>query len=233
MTSALEVILPVHNEAESIEATLREWHSELRSLSPTFIVCEDGSRDQTVAVVRALAEELPIKLLTSSERKGYSRAVIDGMVATTSDFVLCVDSDGQCDPTDVWRLWNERHRYDLVKGRRTKREDPFVRRFLSGLFRLYYTALFPVPGRDPSCPYLLMRKAVIDRLLPELGVLDQGFWWEFVARAHRRNFTMLEVPVSHRPRAAGMTQVYRWRRMPRIGISHGLGLLVIWWQTRT
>jgi hypothetical protein len=44
--------------------------------------------------------------------------------------------------------------------------------------------------------------------------MQQGFWWEFVARVHRGGYRIAELPVHHRLRSAGETQVYRWSRMP-------------------
>src|SRR5215470_12770478 len=95
----LEVFLPVHNEAESIEATIREIYDELsKKLRVGFIICEDGSKDNTKPILRALATQLPIRLNISEARRGYSRAVRDGMEMLQADYLLCLDSDGQCDP---------------------------------------------------------------------------------------------------------------------------------------
>jgi hypothetical protein len=66
-----------------------------------------------------------------------------------------------------------------------------------------------------------------------LGAMQQGFWWEFVARVHRGGYRIAELPVHHRPRSAGETQVYRWSRMPGIFIRHVLAILRIWRETRT
>lgn len=227
----LQIVFPVHNEEESIEAVLSEWHDFLE-IPHQFIVCEDGSGDDTVGAVARASERLPIVLLSSPSRKGYSRAVLDGLQASSASYVLCVDSDGQCDPRDFPTLWANRHNSDVTKGWRVHRADPAVRRVLSGLFRMYYRALFLIPVKDPSCPYVLMNRKVIDQLTPELGELEQGFWWEFIARAHRRGFTVAELPIHHRVRSHGVTQVYRWRKMPSIGIRHVIGLGRIWWQTR-
>src|SRR5207302_2551943 len=102
----IDIVLPAHNEADSIGATLREFHevAQAGGLTVRFIVSEDGSSDATVAIVRALAATLPITLLTEARRKGYSRAVTDGLRASTADLVACVDADGQCDPRDLVRL---------------------------------------------------------------------------------------------------------------------------------
>jgi hypothetical protein len=73
---------------------------------------------------------------------------------------------------------------------------------------------------------------VIDTLVPELGEMKQGFWWEFTARVHRRGFSIREFPVNHRGRSAGKTQVYRLNRLPGIGYRHFVALFKIWFQTR-
>jgi glycosyltransferase involved in cell wall biosynthesis len=49
----VEVLLPVHNEGESIEATIRGIHGELsKVMNPGFIVCEDGSKGNTKQIAR-------------------------------------------------------------------------------------------------------------------------------------------------------------------------------------
>jgi hypothetical protein len=103
---------------------------------------------------------------------------------------------------------------------------------LSGLFKLYYRGLFGIPVHDPSCPFVLAPRQVIASLLPQLGVLAQGFWWEFVARTWARGYSLKELPVSHRLRVAGQTQVYHLRKLPGIGWTHTTGLARIWWDTR-
>jgi hypothetical protein len=50
--------------------------------------------------------------------------------------------------------------------------------------------------------------------------MQQGFWWEFVARVHRSGYRIVELPVNHRRRASGATQVYKWTKMPGIFFRH-------------
>jgi glycosyltransferase involved in cell wall biosynthesis len=229
----LEILLPVHNEGDSIETVLRDIYAEISPRVPMrFIVCEDGSADNTKEVLTRLARELPMKLLLATERKGYSRAVRDGMQAMSAPYLLCLDSDGQCDPKDFWQFWDRRAASDVVLGRRVQRADPTWRRLCSRAFYLLYQALYHVPVHDPSCPYMLARQSVIAQLAPELGAMQQGFWWEFIARAQRRGFSIQELPVRHRQRFAGNTQVYKLRKVPGIGFRHVTALFTIWRQTR-
>lgn len=224
----IDIVLPVHNEGASIAATLREFHRvvTLEGGQPIrFVVCEDGSSDDTVPVLQKLASELPLKLISDPVRKGYSRAVIDGFRATTSDWVGFIDSDGQCDPTDLLALAALRDGHDLVMGWRSPRSDPWVRKAMSGAFKAVYRLFFHVPVHDPSCPYLLINRAGLEIILSgNVGILKQGFWWEFLARAVAVNLRIFEARVRHRVRASGVTQVYRPAKVPRIVAEHLLGL---------
>jgi dolichol-phosphate mannosyltransferase len=173
-----------------------------------------------------------MKLIMSPKRKGYSRAVVDGMNVSEAPYLLCLDSDGQCDPADFQRLWELRNRADVVIGWRVNRADNALRRFLSRTFYQVYQLFYHVPVHDPSCPFVLAPHSVIAAIAPEMGEMQQGFWWEFVARVHRSGYSILEVPVNHRVRAAGETQVYRFQKMPGIGYRHFAALFRIWRQTR-
>jgi glycosyltransferase involved in cell wall biosynthesis len=229
----LEVFLPAHNERESIERTLEEIDSLVTSkLRSRIVVCEDGSSDGTAEHVRMLAERLPVLLYSSPERKGYSRAVREGLLRTTAPWVLCLDSDGQCDPAGFEELWRRRHESPLIAGWRKPRRDPFLRRLLSRVFHLFYKAMFHVPLHDPSCPMVLMDRSIVERIVPRMGRMDQGFWWEFFARCHTAGIVPIEIPIHHRVRAAGETQIYRFRKMPGIFLRHLLALLALRFERR-
>lgn len=224
----IDVVLPAHNEGECLGDVLREFHQIVTvrdNQEVRFVVCEDGSTDDTVAIVEEAAQTLPILLLSCPERKGYSRAVIDGFRATQTSLVAFVDSDGQCDPRDFPSFLAAIPEADLVLGYRNPRNDPWARKLFSRAFGLVYRFLFPVSVRDPSCPFLLIRRQALDEILSgNVGILKQGFWWEFLARAQAAGLAIREVPVTHRKRLRGDTRVYRPRKIPRIALEHLFGL---------
>lgn len=230
----VQVLLPGHNEAESIEATIRELYSELSIHARVqFILCEDGSKDNTREVLSRVAMDIPAKLLMGAERKGYSRAVRDGMLAMDAPYLLCLDSDGQCDPKDFQKFWENRNSADVLIGWRVNRADNFMRKTMSRVFFLFWKALYRCPINDPSCPYMLASRSVIADLAPQMGAMQQGFWWEFMARVHRLGYSIREFPVQHRDRAAGVTQVYKLSKLPGIGYRHFMALFQILRETRT
>jgi dolichol-phosphate mannosyltransferase len=226
----IDIVLPVHNEAASIGDTLIEFYDVAvtkNNIPVRFVVCEDGSKDNSVEVLQKLSQKLPIFLITGTERKGYSKAVIDGFNATTSDLVGFIDSDGQCDPADLTRFVQEQAtgQYDLVIGYRNPRNDHPIRLWMSWAFGVVYHAIFSISLRDPSCPFLLIRQDSLRKVMAgNVGILKQGFWWEFCARCTAANLRIKQIPVAHRPRAAGETQVYKPTKVPRIAYEHILGL---------
>jgi glycosyltransferase involved in cell wall biosynthesis len=229
----LEVVLPVHNEAERIEATIDEIFRVISPIAKTaMIVSEDGSSDGTPEILERLAGRHPMKLISGTPRKGYSKAVLDGVRLAEAPYVLCLDSDGQCDPADFAKFWAARESADVLIGWRRNRQDTTLRKVLSGAFKRFHRLLFRVHLSDPSCPFVLARREVFEELSPQLGLLSQGFWWEFVARVHASGKSIAELPVQHRQRAAGKTQVYRLSKIPSIGWSHGTGLVRIWAHNR-
>ena len=97
---------------------------------------------------------------------------------------------------------------------------------MSNLFGCVYRLFFSIPLRDPSCPYLLIRRNALQEILKgNVGILKQGFWWEFVARCVAAGLRIKEIPVRHRERSAGQTQVYLPSKVPRIAFEHLRGLL--------
>jgi dolichol-phosphate mannosyltransferase len=224
----IEILLPVHNEEAGIEKVIREIYDTFsKKITCQFIICEDGSKDNTKEILTNLSNEIPMKLILSTERKGYSQAVKDGMMVLSAPFLLCLDSDGQCDPKDFWGFWEFRNNFDVIMGWRSKRSDPFWRRLFSRIFYCIYQLFFHVPFHDPSCPFMLAKKQVIENLAAKMGAMQEGFWWEFSARVILSGYKTKEIKVNHRDRFFGKTQVYRLNKVPGIGFHHFLALFTI------
>lgn len=234
----IQVLVPVHNEGESIGGTIREFCAVVRNeqgLPVSLLVLEDGSTDDTRDVVQEVAAELPVRLLSFAERKGYWRAMVDGIAEASAEVIGFIDGDGQCDPADFAELYRRVPGHDVVAGYRNPRSDPLPRRVMSAAFGLVYRALFPnVHVRDPSCPFLLIRRCIApDVLRGRVGLIDQGFWWEFHARAAAAGVSVAEAPVRHRARAAGITKNFRLAKVPRLAVENLWGLFALWRELHT
>jgi glycosyltransferase involved in cell wall biosynthesis len=222
----IDVVLPVHEEATIIERVLDELYGEFsHHIAPRFIVCEGGSRDGTRQLLEALRQRLPIALRSQENRRTYSAAVIEGLQAAETEHVLVMDADGQCDPRDLPRFLAACAGADIVVGQRVPRRDPAVRRFLSFGFRMLHRALFGATVRDPSCPFVLLRRAAVAPLLPTMGRLPTGFWWELAALAKSSGCSVREVPTRHRERFGGRSRAIRLYDLPRLVLTHVVGLI--------
>jgi glycosyltransferase involved in cell wall biosynthesis len=224
--SDLTLLMPVYNEAESISAVIGEF--ERTVVTPSggrLLVCEDGSTDGSRDVLEKLSRQLPMELVTSPDRKGYAGAAHDGLAQTSTPWVFFADSDGQYDPQDFWKIWAARGDYDMVIGCKVQREERYYRIFLSKGFHLLAKAFTRIPLRDIDCGFRLIRRDVIERVLPDVKSLRYSFWAEFSIIAYRKGIRIGEVPVSHRPSLRGTTSIYSWNKLPKILVLQVVGLL--------
>ena len=226
LSDALTTLLPVYNEAGSIASTLREFHDTvIRRWGGTFLVCEDGSTDETPLVLSRLAQELNLTVHSGPLRKGYAGAVRNGLELADSPLVFFTDSDGQYDPNDFDSLWSAIGGCDMVIGRKVRRQERFYRSLLSRGFHILAKAFTGVQLQDMDCGFRLIRRDVIDSVLPEVESLKYSFWAEFSMIAVRKGFRVVEVPVSHRTRVNGGSSIYTWNRLPIILLLQVLGLI--------
>ncbi len=225
--TGLSLILPAYNERKTLPIVLKEWKSALEKLRIPFemIVCEDGSTDGTSEYLQRYKVKLGLTLSQSKTRRGYGKAVLAGIKLAKQPYVLCIDSDGQCDSKDLPIFWKTRDAAQIVIGYRTHREDHLQRILFSACFKAFFAVLFPNPPRDPSAPFVLFQKKNIQSLLPLLSYLQEGFWWGFVGACIREHKSIHEIPIHHQLRLAGDTQVYQAKNIPGIALRNGIGLL--------
>jgi glycosyltransferase involved in cell wall biosynthesis len=217
----LQILLPVFNEAKHIEKTLEEIHLNLKNkINYKFIISEDGSTDGTKTILNKLKDKYDFILISDKLRKGYSNAVMDGMKIASKDYLMILDSDGQCDPKEIYKFWTYRKNFDIISGNRINRKDFMYRKIFSQLAYLIYNLLFSVPLKDPSYACSLMNKKVYTSLRGYKVLCEYGFFWEFNARAKKKKFTFKELKVNHKLRKEGNTKIYLFRNLPVIAIKH-------------
>ena len=223
----LSIIFPVYNEKNTIEKVLLEWRDVLSKyhLKYDIVVCEDGSTDGTSELLKKIAPKYNLSLNQSKIRRGYGGAVIAGIYNAKYENILCVDSDGQCNPKDLNKFINNNSYTDVIIGCRTKRADTLLRIIYSKLFGFYFKILFPCNIKDPSTPYIIFKKKQFIPLIKYLKYLREGFWWGFVATCVKFKISISEVPVNHRNRYDGKTQVYTFDKIFGIAARNALGLL--------
>ncbi len=204
---SLSVVIPAYNEAANIGRMVEEVVRDIGPLTSALeiVVVDDGSTDATATVVEGMTARFPCLRLVRHERnEGYGAAVFDGLTSATMDAVFFTDGDRQFDLREVRSLLEKFPSADLVVGYRSPRRDPLLRRLNGVGWSLLVTTLFGYTARDIDCAFKLMRRKVIDRLRHEVRSRGATFSAEFLVRAKRAGFSIVEVPIrGHRPRVAG------------------------------
>ena len=178
----ITVIVPAFNEARAIASTLENIAARLRTLSPhwNIVVVDDGSRDDTAAIVKQLPAALQVTLVRFSRNFGKEYAITAGLEYASGDVVICMDADGQhssellAEMLAKWRLG-----YDMVYAVRNDRG--VESRFKRWGSRLFYKAIslggqIHIP-RDAG-DFRLMHRNVVDALLalPERNRFMKGMY---------------------------------------------------------
>ena len=152
LPSLLSIVVPMYNEEQTfplLRTQLDRLKNELLC-NVEIILVDDGSADQTYALMRAWAmEDSAIKLIALSRNFGHQLAITAGMDASSGDAVVIMDADLQDPPSlipEMLRGYCEG--YDVVYGQRTERDgETWFKRVTASLF------------------YRMMRR-LVDRRLP-------------------------------------------------------------------
>jgi len=164
----LAIVVPIYNEAATIESVVSSWMQVLDTTGAIFqfILINDGSTDSTIYVLQKLESQHPQKIIVVDKpnsghgrscRVGYSAAA----AATCVEWVLQIDSDGQCDPSYFPEFWRRKESADCVFGRRIIRDDGLARSLTSKFCKLGATFLGGKDMVDPNVPYRLLRKDIL------------------------------------------------------------------------
>lgn len=222
---AISLVIPAYNEEAVIARAVAEATTALAGRFPDYevLVVDDGSRDRTAAVVEQLAtNHARVRLLRHRENAGYGAALRTGFEAACFPLVAFTDADCQFDLTDLVRLAALTGEFPVVVGYRVGRRDPWPRRFYSWGYNRLARFLLGTRVRDVDCALKVFRRDALARLLPR----SRGFFvnTEMLTRARQLGLAVAEVPVAHRPRAAGVSKV-SLREIPRVAAQ----LVGFWW----
>ncbi len=210
-TPRVSVVAPAHNEEENINRLVQEVHDALapRGISFEFIVVDDGSTDSTRAKVQALMKDRPWLRCVAMTRtppgkgNGQSAAFHAGFRATRGEFVAVLDADLQNDPAEIPQMLDllVAQRADMVQGDRSHaRQDNAIRKIGSWVGRVFRKALLGDTIRDTGCSLRLMKREIAVQLPLEF----RGMHRFIPVTARHLGYTVIEMPVKHRARVAGV-----------------------------
>lgn len=220
MTSpTLSVVVPVHNERDNIAPLVAEICAALRGrIEFEIVYVDDLSRDDTIQVLARCQQDTPeLRVVRHLSQCGQSTAVRNGVKAARGSWIATLDGDGQNAPADILLLLDEHERaapeVRLFAGWRVQRRDDFIKRLSSRIANAVRARMLRDATPDTGCGLKLFDREVF----LELPWFDHMHRY-LPALVHRAGFRTQSVPVSHRPRTAGVSKYGVWNRL-WVGIS--------------
>lgn len=103
--SKLSIVIPCYNEFKTIEAIVDKVLSvELLNIEKEVIIVDDGSKDQTVQILKNKIELKVSKVIYKQKNEGKGAALRTGFENATGDYVIVQDADLEYDPNEYARL---------------------------------------------------------------------------------------------------------------------------------
>jgi glycosyltransferase involved in cell wall biosynthesis len=207
VTPDLSIVIPIHNEAPNLEPLVSELRDVLDAAGRSYevILIDDGSQDESFAILRRLHEQDPrLRVIQFRRNFGQTAAFAAGFAAARGRLIVTSDGDLQNDPRDIPALVGrlESGDFDVVCGWRRERKDPWLsRRLPSAVANRMISWATGVHLNDYGCSLKVFRAEVVKplRLYGELHRF-------LPALASEMGVRIAEQPVNHRARVHGKSK---------------------------
>ena len=166
----ISVVVPCYNEEATIELLYHELNKVVSEMEYDFeyIFVNDGSKDNTLNVIKKLNEEDDrVKYVSLSRNFGKESALYAGLENTSGDYVVTMDADLQDPPRLLPEMMEYLNRgYDSVATRRvTRKGEPPIRSFFARMFYKFINMMSDVDIVDGARDYRLMTAQMKDAVL--------------------------------------------------------------------
>ncbi len=241
----ISVVVPLYNEEGSLKE-LAQWITQVcqrESLSHEIILIDDGSSDNSWAVIEELKEQYrgSIHAIRFGRNYGKSAALYSGFEAANGDVVFTMDADLQDSPEEIpeMRRMIIEEGYDLVSGWKKRRLDPIGKRLPSRFFNFTARIVSGIKLNDFNCGLKAYRKKVVKsievygemhRYIPILAK-DAGYKaiGEKVVEHHERKYGVSKFGMERMLKGyldlISVTFISKFRRSPMY-LFGGLGTLM-------
>ena len=208
----LSIAAPAFNEEEGITAVLDGWLGYLRQFAHVerfeIVVCNDGSRDATGALLDAKAHQSPeVRPVHLERNRGAAVALSTAIRHTRGDWVLLIDSDGQFPVANLEALLSSLESNDslAVIGVRTAKKDGLFARFGSLASGALCNWFHGSSYRDFNSALKLVHGPLLRSLHLEARGLNYST--EVTSKLLERGVRLVECEVVHLPRQTGRSSL--------------------------
>lgn len=200
----LSLVIPAHNEAMRLPATLEQAFTFLdaQPYASEVIVVENGSKDNTLAIARGMQASHPGLQVISLAESGKGRAVKAGMLAAGGQYRFFADADFSMPASEINRfIPPQLTGVDIAIASReapgaVRINEPAYRHTVGRAFNLLVRVI-ALPGfQDSQCGFKCFTAAAAEALFPLQTQPGWSFDVELLFIAHRKGFRIQEIPIS-------------------------------------
>ena len=209
----LSVIVPCFNEEGNIDLFYEETVKALGDLMPEteLIFVNDGSRDATLAKLRALCARARyrVRVVSFSRNFGKEAALLAGLRSSTGEFTSIIDADLQQRPSYIVEMMDflkEHPEYDAVAAYQEARKEGFILSLFKKMFYNVIDSMTDVKIMQAASDFRVLRRPVVDAILslPEKCRFSKGiFAWV--------GFETYYMPYKVEERASGTSKWNFWK----------------------
>lgn len=209
----LSVIVPCFNEEGNIDLFYEETVKALGDLMPEteLIFVNDGSRDATLAKLRALCARARyrVRVVSFSRNFGKEAALLAGLRSSTGEFTSIIDADLQQRPSYIVEMMDflkEHPEYDVVAAYQEERKEGFILSLFKKMFYNVIDSMTDVKIMQAASDFRVLRRPVVDAILslPEKCRFSKGiFAWV--------GFETYYMPYKVEERASGTSKWNFWK----------------------
>jgi glycosyltransferase involved in cell wall biosynthesis len=205
------IIVPVYNEEDNLNRVEKELlaYSNIAIKKTAVLFVNDGSLDASLIMIKTICDRNEaFGYISFKKNKGLSAAIKAGFDYVSTDLVGYIDSDLQTSPEDFNKLLEHIDTYDLVTGVRADRKDNFVKNMSSTIANSIRRGFTHDGMDDTGCPLKVLKTQYakripmfkgLHRFLPAMILLQEG--------------KVIQIPVRHFPRVAGIAKFGVWNRL--------------------
>lgn len=226
--SAVDLVVPVHNEERVLEASVRRLDGYLRSRLPysyRITIADNASTDGTLLVAKRLSADLPRVRVVHLAEKGRGRALKAAWRTSTAAVVGYMDVDLSTDLRAVPPLLAPllSGHSDLAIGTRLAKGSRIVRGpkrdLISRGYNLLLRTVLSASFSDAQCGFKAVRRDVADRLVPLVQDDSWFFDTELLVLAEEAGLRIHEVPVDWVDDPDSRVDIWRTIREDLLGIG--------------